>query len=255
MVCCNMRPHGIKCGMKKLLRPKDILLLGLAGALDIFEEVKHPLGISALAAKEVYGWVPPRYQKKNFYRIVERGLKTKEIGKVIKNGEVYLEITASGKERLIRDFPLISMKAKPWNGRWQVVIFDVAEIDKSKRNSLRHKLQTLGFGMLQESVWITPHDFGKDMREFVENLNLAEQVFVLEVTGLLAGDKDRLLNKIFKLDDLQRDYQEIVEEAKTEKDLEKIRQRYLAVRLTDPELPEELLPRNWLAEKARMVCY
>lgn len=249
-----MRSHMIRCGMKKLLRPKDILLLGLAGALDIFEEIQHPLGISAMGAKAIYGWVPAKYQKKNFYRVTERGLKTGEIKKVFKNGEVFLQLTSNGKENIVRDFPLFAQKGKKWDGKWRVAIFDVAEVDKMKRNFFRKKLQSLGFGMLQESVWITPHDFGKDLREFVETLDLTDQVFILELTGILAGDKDVLLNKVFNLDKLQDQYKEIINDAKN-KSRKDLRARYLSVRLNDPELPKEILPKNWLEAKARMVCY
>lgn len=237
--------------MKKLLRPKDVLLLGLAGALDIFEEIKHPLGISALGAKELYGWVPPRYQKKNFYRVVERGLTTGEIEKTIENGKVFLRLTSIGREKISREFPLFGNKK--WDKRWRVVIFDIKEIDKSKRDLLRDKLRSLGFGMLQESVWITPHDFAKDLREFIESLGLAENAFVLEVSGFLAGDEKILLNKIFQLDRLNARYSQLINEAKKGFNLEQLRQQYIQIRLIDPELPKELLPKNWLKDAAHLA--
>lgn len=240
--------------MKKLLRPKDVLLLGLAGALDIFEEVKHPLGISAMGAKAIYGWVPEKFQKKNFYRVVDRGLRTGEIEKTIKNGEVFLKLTSAGKEKITREFPLFSKENK-WDKRWRVVIFDIKEIDRSKRGLLRDKLRTLGFGMLQESVWITPHDFAKDLREFIESLGLAQNAYVLEVSSFLAGDKLVLLNKIFQLDKLNTRYEQLILDAKNGGNLEELRQEYLQIRLLDPELPKELLPKDWLANMAHLATH
>ena len=93
--------------MKKLLKPVDILKLGMAEALDIFEELNDPLGLMSRGCELLYGWVPPRYQKRNFSRVLLRSLKTGDIRKVVKNQEVYLRLTSQGKEKLKRDFPLL----------------------------------------------------------------------------------------------------------------------------------------------------
>ncbi len=43
-----------------------------------------------------------------------------------------------------------------WDGRWRLVLFDVPESFRAKRNQLRRYLRNRGFGYLQNSVWITP---------------------------------------------------------------------------------------------------
>lgn len=262
--------------MKKLLRPSDVLLLGLSGALDVFEEVRDPFGVIAQGCKALYGWVPQRYRRHNFSRLLARQLQTGDIEKVVKHDEVYLRLTSAGREKIVRDFPMLSLATKPWDGRWRIVIFDIAEIDKNTRELLRDKLRQLGLGMLQESVWITPHDVSVDLREFLETRELGETAFVLEVTSILAGDQELLVRKIWKLDALEEAYREIIEDAAKLKDMyvvrsgrnlqrtegkktkmieeeRKIRQRYGETLLSDPCLPNELLPADWPAGKARRV--
>lgn len=254
--------------MKKLFKPGDILLLGLAGAGDIFEEIKDPFGIAAANAKEIYGWVPRRFRRSNFSRMVLNRIKTGEIEKRVKGDDVYLRLTSAGKNRVVRDFPVLNFQNKRWDGKWRVVIFDIKEINKYLRNRLRDKLRELGFGMLQESVWITPHDIGKDMREFLEEKKLGAMVFVLEVENILVGNRDILIRKIWDLSFLEESYLEILNRVdvilsdrtkldtayfkkKREERVQKIREKYLQILLIDPCLPKELLPENWAGEKAR----
>lgn len=266
--------------MKKLLRPGDVLLLGLAGAMDIFETVKDPLGVMARGSEALYGWVPPRYRRHNFSRVVARQMKTGDIEKVVKGDQVYLRLTSVGREKIARDFPMFSLSQKPWDKRWRVVIFDISELNKRIRDSLRNKLRELGFGMMQESVWVTPYDVSMDMREFLEHHDLGGVAFVLEVSEILAGDTEALIGKIWKLDALEKEYQEIINDVtqlqsmyvtprgrevqhtsmhRKEKErnrnirenVREIRERYVQAVLSDPCLPNELLPNDWPEKKAR----
>ncbi len=267
--------------MKKLLRPGDVLALGLSGALDVFEEIKDPLGVMARGCQSLYGWVPPRYRRHNFSRLLSRQLKTGDIEKVVKGDEVYLRLTSAGREKIVRDFPMLSLAATPWDKRWRVVIFDISEINRIIREALRDKLRQLGLGMLQESVWITAHDVSIDLREFLESKGLEDATFVLEVSAVLAGEQEALVRKVWNLDAIEAGYRTVIDETNklqdmyvrsdgrtlqhtgmggggdAEKATEKadrvrtIREKYLETLLADPSLPKELLPGGWPAEEAR----
>lgn len=256
--------------MKKLLRPRDILLLGLAGAIDVFNEFKGGLGVFGEAYKNIYGWAPERFKSTHHFQVLYHSLKTGYIEKVIKEGEVYLRLTSKGKELIERDFLFVKLQNKKWDGKWRVVIFDIKEEEKKTRDILRLKLRQLGFGMLQKSVWITPHDLALDFRQFVESEGLGEEVFVMEVSNLLAGDPKELAAKIWPIKKLNETYQEIYEilidfrgrdkiyiskgrgkeEERGEK-LRKVRSKFLEILVNDPMLPKELLPNDWYGKKVR----
>lgn len=191
--------------MRKLLKPKDILLLTLAHAGDLFEEAKDPLRLVSSAYKNMYGFIPERYKKHNFLQVVSRTLRTGDIEKVVKNGKVYLRLTSAGKSKTKRDFPITNF-TKSWSRRWVLVIFDISEKSKSVRNNLRRKLKSLGFGMLQESVWISPLPIGKDMKEVIESIGLSKDAFVMEVSGFLFGDPKELVRKVWQLDKWEEEY-------------------------------------------------
>lgn len=250
--------------MKKLLKPVDVFHLGLAGLLEIFEEIRDPVGIMAGHLKAVYGFVPGRYKRHNFRQMVWRQLKTGDIEKVVKDGKIYLRLTNQGREKVKRDFPLLSLQQRRWDKKWRVVIFDIKETKRSTRDALRLKLRELGFGMLQRSSWITPYDISLDFREFIKAHGLEERVYILEVSQLLAGDERELVEKIWKLEDLDYRYEELYRKLQSPelKELTKTHERYkllnkfealqrefLQTSLQDPFLPKELLPEDWLREK------
>lgn len=256
--------------MKKLLKPKELLLLGLAHLLDLFEEVKDPFGIAANSYEQIYGWVPRRFKRHNFGRLVKRELKTGNIEKVEKNGSIYLRITRGGKEEIKREYPMLAFSNKKWDGKWRIVIFDIAEASKVVRENIRYKLKELGFGMLQKSVWLSPHDVIVDFREYVKGKGLEDSVFAFETPYLLAGDPRTLAEKIWNLNDINQQYEEVFNalekwkrmyiescdrndrytmEKKMENEFTDLKIKYLQVLLSDPFLPSQLLPNNWLREK------
>lgn len=189
--------------MRKLLRSKDILLLAIAGVGDLFQEISDPMQLVSHAYKEMYGFIPRQYTRQNFYQAVWRSVKTGDIEKVVKNNKAYLRLTTIGKNRVHRDFPLTGFSRK-WNKKWVILIFDIEEKSRKLRNVLRNKLKNIGFGMLQQSVWITPLPIAKDMMEFVSNNNLNKYIFILEVSSVLLGDPKELARRVWHLDDAQK---------------------------------------------------
>lgn len=268
--------------MRKLLRPQDILLLGLANALDIFEEFKDPFTIVSKSYESMYGWVPKQYKRHEFDHLVWRSLKAGYIEKVEKDGNIYIRVTSQGEKRVQRDFPILHLQKKSWDGKWRMIMFDIQELERRKREDLRRKLKELGFGMLQESVFITPHDIIKDFSEYVDNIGLHDSVYVLEVSHIVVGKQRELARKVWRLDEMNEKYLKIFRKAKeiennhltassgrikqlngedrvkrdkAEKDkrIMRIKKIYLSTLLNDPFLPKELLPEDWWGDKAKKL--
>ena len=245
--------------MKKFLRIQDVLLLVLAGGLDAFLNFKNEPW--AEVCKNLYGWIPPRYQKSNLSQSVYHSLKTGYLERDIRDGKAYLRLTPKGNRKIKRYFSLSDRQNKRWDRKWRVVIFDIAEVEKKRRDQLRGKLSELGFGMLQESVWITPYDYLVDLREFLHSWGLQEDTFVFETTSPLGGDDRTLAAKIWSLDQINDDYQALFNDIInlrgrgkiSEGELIKLRGRYLEILREDPCLPEELLPTDWFRQKIEKV--
>lgn len=252
-----------------------MLLLGLSNILDLAEEIRDPFGIMAKSYENMYGRVPKGYKRHNFNHLVWRSLKTGYIEKVVKDGIPYLRLTSRGKSRIERDFPLLAVQRGKWDRKWRIVIFDIEEINKQTREKFRHKLKELGFGMLQESVFISPYDIAKDFAEFIEAQGLSDSAYVLEVSTIVVGDMKSFANRIWKLEELDKEYNKIIQKikendltttsdrikqlndngnnVKTKDLINKILKGYMELVLKDPFLPEELLPVDWGGKKARIL--
>ena len=252
-----------------------MLLLGFSNALDMFEEIRDPFKIMAKSYESMYGFVPSRYKRHEFNHLVWRNIRTGYIEKVIKNGMPYLRLTSQGRNKIKRDFSLLRFQKSKWDKKWRVVIFDILELNRKTRDRMRIKLRELGFGMFQQSVYISPHDLARDFAEFIETEGLDEWVYVLEVSRIASGDTKALANKIWKLDKINEKYIELEEEIR-ENDLisfngrskklhlnsrekiagiqesnKKIYEKYLEVVVHDPFLPYELLPDDWSGDRVR----
>ena len=263
--------------MRKFLKPKDILLLGLASLLDAAEEIKDPFRLMSSSYKSMYGWVPARYRKHNFYQLVSRSFKTDLIEKVEKNGEIYIRITSEGQKTIQRDFPMLSLQKRQWDRKWRIAMFDVEEINKQVRERLRVKLKELGFGMLQKSVFISPHDILKDFSEFAASSGIKNYLYLLETPKLIVSDQRDLAKKVWKLEELNGRYKNLIDEIDKIKNShiiansdrikksdgqmkEKMRNVYANIRnswlrivIEDPFLPKIFLPRPWHGDKARKL--
>ena len=248
--------------MAKLLKVKDRILLALSLVEDVFDEVRLFGGVVSFLYGSFYGWTPPKFKKQRFYESVSRMIKTGYIERIIKDGKPYLRLLSAGREKLVRDFPLLKLQKKKWDGVWTIVVFDIAEASRYQRDLLRRKLLELGFGMYQRSVYISPFDFVEDLKEFIENYKLSH-VQVFRAKEVIGEDKKERVAKIWQLEKLNKEYQKIIEKAKEIKRLPKDRVRegrlrqlrnfYLDTLLSDPLLPKELLPEGWLGEKARKI--
>lgn len=248
--------------MKKLLRKRDILFLTLAGIGDAIEEIRDPLSLVSSAYDQMYGFVPAEYRRHNFSSLVGRSFKTGYIERVVKNGEAYLRLTSVGKEHVQREFPIMSL-SKTWNKKWIIVIFDIQETSRKRRNNLRNMLKNIGFGMLQQSVWITPLPIGQDVKESILHKGFSDNAFVLEVSHVLLGDPKILAKRVWNLDKLEEEYLSLKNEKgkivnsienndgrhnkrykETEEKLRDQKKKLLEFLVTLPLLPRELFPQE-----------
>lgn len=243
-----------------MLRGQDRLLLALAALGDLFENLADAGGLASFSYRQIYGFIPPKYKKHNFYMAVKNSLKVGNIDKVIKKGEPYLRLTGRGEKKIVRYFPLFSLQKKKWDKKWRVLFFDIEETNRAVRDKFRETLRRLGFGQFQKSVYLSPFPIEKEMKEFIENLGLRERACLLVSPKFSAGDERLLAKKEFKLEKLNKEYERILKKAEEVKkdDLEEKRRlgaKFLEILSIDPFLPEELLPDNWLGLKARKVVF
>lgn len=113
-----------------------------------------------------------RYKKKQ--KEIERrkftnafyNLKRQRLIKMEYRGkQLYISLTKEGRKRCGK-FQVDDLKIKKpwhWDKKWRILIFDISEKSKVKREALRGKLKELGLYQLQKSVWACPYEFFREM--------------------------------------------------------------------------------------------
>jgi len=233
------------------------LTAGVSG--EVFENIRLVGDVVPGLMDACYGHVPPKFKKKSYTETVSRLLKTGNIRKIVnKKGNVSLELSQSGANKLKRNFPIFS-KGR-WDGNFMIVIFDIPEERKRERDDLREKLKELGFGKLQESVWISPYHFEDDLKEFLQETGYINDIYVLKATKLLGNSIKANAKYIWNLGEINQKYSEVL--AGVQKIISKkidpgkaggVWNLYFETLATDPLLPKELLPSNWKQPEAKIM--
>ncbi|MFA6006336.1 MAG: CRISPR-associated endonuclease Cas2 [Candidatus Paceibacterota bacterium] len=104
--------------------------------------------------------VRKKYTAKHYASLsVERLCSQGLVIKTVRGKKEFYMITKMG-ERKLRDTQRKKIKITKtvWDGKWRMVIFDIKETKRKKRNLLRRELKAQGFERLQQSVWIYPYE-------------------------------------------------------------------------------------------------
>lgn len=126
-----------------------------------------------------------KYQKKKVYDAFSCLRRAGYIKIEKRNHQIYIFLTEKGKKKAGR-FQIDNLrikKAKNWDGKWRLILFDVAELKKIHREALRGKLKELGFYPLQKSVWVTPFECQKEIDLLREFFGLSQNELRLVVSG------------------------------------------------------------------------
>ena len=104
--------------------------------------------------------------------------------------------------------------SRPWDGRWRLVLFDVAAGQNAHRERLRRYLRERGFGYLQHSVWISPDPLTQE-RDVLRGGRINVESLVLMEAQPCAGESDaEIVAGAWDFEGLSRGYarhQEVLE--------------------------------------------
>lgn len=181
-------------------------------------------------------------------------LRRKGLVQAVKEKLSLPKITAQGRERLNSVLPKYQEK-RIWDGRIYLITYDLPVKKNIQRNMLRTFLKKIGAGMLQKSVWLTPYNPKKLLQEFIEENSLAEDLILVSSLGKdgTVGEIElsELMDKVYHLSEINLRYREFLFEIKNKRlDRSQLVFRYLSILKDDPQLPFELLPKDWVGEEA-----
>lgn len=84
-----------------------------------------------------------------------------------RGNQLHVALTEEGKAeaKKCKIDELEIKKPKRWDKKWRLLIFDISEKDRAKREALRGKIKELGLYKLQKSIWVHPYDFENELKE------------------------------------------------------------------------------------------
>jgi phenylacetic acid degradation operon negative regulatory protein len=235
--------------------PPQHLLLALLG--DYWSGRREPLPSAALVDLLAEFDVNQSGARAALSRLSTRGLL---VG--TKEGRNTFYQVADGFRQVLPYGPIHARafgKPRPdWDGLWTIVAFTVPEGQRRLRPMLRGRLQSLGFAPLFDGLWVSPHAPGKE-------LDIALQVApplsctVVRATEL-PGRTLLPVASAWNLDELRDSYTEFIGAFRpvagrlrdgrigpTEALVNRTQAsyRWWVFAVTDPDLPQTLLPRRW----------
>jgi len=114
-------------------------------------------------------------------------------------GQKVLRLTEKGRIKL-QEYKLSELqiiKPKKWDSKYRVIIFDIPQELHNERIRFRKKIKSLGFVMLQKSVFIFPYPCDDEIGDICGNLNISD--FVDIIVAESPGFREAELRKIFNL--------------------------------------------------------
>ena len=136
----------------------------------------------------------PINQKQSVRRAIGRLIKQGSLEK--RDGKYHITSKGKGRLELLTFQSLNTRKKNKWDGKWRVVIFDIPEKFRIKRDVLRSKLIQIGFIKIQNSVWVYPFQCDEIVALLKFEIKLGRSAVYMIVDAI---EGDEWLRKHFKL--------------------------------------------------------
>jgi phenylacetic acid degradation operon negative regulatory protein len=138
-------------------------------------------------------------------------------------------------------------------GPWTVLWHQIPENRRLERTRLGRRLRFLGFGSVQDSLWLSPHDHCTEVVDLVGELGVAEFATVFMASVRSGPGLPAMVSRAWDLSGLEGRYDAFCAEfdpylsaSLNDRDAFRIRTRmthgFRAFAQLDPELPDELAP-------------
>jgi phenylacetic acid degradation operon negative regulatory protein len=168
--------------------------------------------------------------------------------------EAAVELLSEGRERLFT-----FGRPWTWDGNWLLVSVSVPEHSREVRHRLRTRLAWAGLGSLGNGLWLSPHVDRE--REIATVLAQEPAADALTFSGRLGelGDLEKLIHTAWDIDGVVAAYEVFLSTFKGMRvsSPEETFRRHIELLsawrrfpFIDPDLPPELLPRQWLRRPA-----
>lgn len=222
-----------------------------------------------LTEKILTSCLEDRFRKEAIYANVNRLYRKGFISKIKRKNRIMINLQKAPEYIIWSDLERLKVEKykSKWDGLWRLVIYDIPEKQRYKRDALRRYLKELGFGKIQESCWVSPYDFSSQIHNFCATQKSLSHICIYEGNLFAGKDIDNLVEEVWRLKQLNEEYKKFIDVCK--EGLEKIEteelnpkecynvyfQLYSTFAETirkDPFLPRVFV-KDWLRESAERL--
>lgn len=136
-----------------------------------------------------------RENRQKYYNLISYLKRSDLIKEDIKSDKKSFSLTQKGKEKLFflknKDRLPEAFYKKETCNKFTIVIFDVPEEKRRKRDWLRFALSNMGFSMVQKSVWMGKVKIPKNFVDDLFKLKLMDCVEIFEISK--AGSLEKII--------------------------------------------------------------
>lgn len=149
---------------------------------------------NALQILKTFGVKPYKRRKELIKRVYDKLIsqgyliRKDDFLEITGKGSLTLELLSEGKAKL--------KKPRKWDKKWRILVFDIDEKRRPKRDKLRRSLISVGFMRLQDSVWIYPYDCEDFVALLKKDFRLGKELLYLIVEEI---EGDSFLRQWFDL--------------------------------------------------------
>lgn len=155
---------------------------------------------------------------------------------------------------------------------WLLAVFSVPEAERHKRHVLRSQLARLGFGTAAPGVWVAPAYLREATADMLRRLGLDSYADLFRADHLAFGDLAGKVREWWDLDQLERLYQQFLDDhgplldrwrgrrpagrgREAFADYVRVLTGWRRLPYLDPGLPAELLPADWIGSRAAELFF
>lgn len=245
---------------------KDKILLALSIGVDSgkslhrFPFTSSGVGLNFpfsydLAVDKLYSFLGG--ERSVFYSTMSKVIREKLVSKDVRGEKTFLRVTDFGRDLLSLKYPHLFLKTEKWDGNWRMIVFDIPEKDRNRRDKLRNILVNLFCVPLFDSLWISPNNIFPLVENFGNTYHI-ESCLSYIIGTISEKDQERAV-KLAGLEWVSERYKMLLAEMRESKQrrvcgkIPNLGSKFLEIYARDPRWPRELLPKEWWGEKVKKM--
>lgn len=180
--------------------------------------------------------------------------------KFIKRSESKISLSNEGYKFLNSILSSLHKSVEHFDGKWRVVYFSTPEVKRSSRDRFRRELEALGFRPIIKGLWFSPMPLLDEVRKAEKRCSMTSMVVMME-TSEVSLINEQSISRAWEFEESRKNFDEFIklsEELLKEKSQDRVKIKqlifYFALVLArEPNLPIELLPKDWPKYRAMLM--